>query len=172
MQRRTFLGALAGGVAASMIHAGTGRLGAAEPRPGVSVQNVREGEGIIEYVERVSGAFDATLYRQVLGAANDFKEGDQIVGVAATDEKARRNARRLLSNTTFRDIDSHPPHSDDLFRVVRRTTDQTIAKRLAESTIGALKARLIADDEESIKSIMPGLSSDVIGCVAKLMSNE
>jgi ethanolamine ammonia-lyase large subunit len=155
-----------------MISPGSGRPDALEVKPGVSIQDVREGESIVEYVERVAGTFDEVLYKQVLGAANEFKEGDEIVGVAAADENARRNARQLLANTTLGEIDSHPPHTDDLFRLVRRTTDRTITKRLAKLTVGELKERLLADDEATIKAIMPGLSSDVIGCVVKLMSNE
>ena len=172
MPRRTFLGTLAGGATASLINAGSSRLGAAEPKAGVSVQDVRAGEGIFEYVARVAGAFDATLYKQLLGAANEFKEGDQIVGVAAVDERSRGNARRLLARTKLGQIDSHPPHADELFRLVRRTTDQTIATNLADLAIDELKEKLLGEDEPAIKALMPGLSSDVIGCVVKLMSNE
>ena len=39
-------------------------------------------------------------------------------------------------------------------------------------TLGALKSFLLLEDEDAIQSIMPGLSSDVIACVIKLMSNE
>ena len=36
------------------------------------------------------GQWDAALYKQLLGAANEFKEGDAIIGVAAVDDDARR----------------------------------------------------------------------------------
>ena len=65
-------------------------------------------DDVFTYIERASGAFDGALYRQILGAANEFKEGDEIVGVAAFDERSRVNARQLIAQTKIRDLDSHP----------------------------------------------------------------
>lgn len=171
MMRRTFLGAVVGGTAAYAIRPLTGRLEAAEDA-GVGIAGVREDEGVVQYVERMRGSFDTTLYKQILGAANDFKEGDAIVGVAAADQTSRSNARILLANTLLRDIASHPPHVDDLFRLLQRTTDDVSREHVAGWTLGELKQFLIDRDEADIKAIMPALSSDTIGCVVKLMSNE
>jgi ethanolamine ammonia-lyase large subunit len=40
-------------------------------------------EDIFTYISRVSGGFDIRLYKQLVGAANEFKEGDEIAGIAA-----------------------------------------------------------------------------------------
>ena len=46
---------------------------------GVSIQSPKVDEDIFKYVQRIKGKFDIKLYRQVLGAANEFKEGDQSI---------------------------------------------------------------------------------------------
>ena len=53
---------------------------------------------------------DADLYLKILGAANEFTEGDAIVGVVASDDRSRKNARILLAHTLLADIDAHPFH--------------------------------------------------------------
>lgn len=70
----------------------------------IAVPEVAPGEDVFAYIGRVKGGFDQTLYRQLLGTANDFKEGDQAIGVAAADETTRANARPLLANTRLRDL--------------------------------------------------------------------
>jgi len=172
MQRRTFLGALVGGSAAMVCASARPRLAFGQQRAGVSIDEFRAGESILDYVQRVPGAFDDDLYRQILGAANDFKEGDQIVGIAAATETSRDRARELLGNTRVRELDAHPLLADQLSELLRRTIDPDASNRTAELTIRELKQFLLDNDEEEIKSIMPGLSSQTIGCVVKLMSNE
>jgi ethanolamine ammonia-lyase large subunit len=49
------------------------------------------GEDVFHFVRRLRGEHDAELYAQILGAANEFKDGDRIVGVAAA--MRQRNAR-------------------------------------------------------------------------------
>ena len=119
-----------------------------------------------------SGKFDLSLYQQIIGAANDFKEGDQAIGVGAKDEASRQNARALLANTRIRDLHEHPLHVDDLQRLIWQTTDQNQYAKVQDWTMGRLKQFLLTGSEDEIKDIMNGLNSDVIACVPKLMSNE
>jgi ethanolamine ammonia-lyase large subunit len=128
-------------------------------------------EGLLAYIERVQGRFDGNLFKRLLGAANDFKEGDAIVGVAAADDAEREQARRLLGQTRLVDIDQNPPLVDDLYRAIQSSLDRDIQKKLAGWTFTDLKQVLLTRDETAIQAIMPGLSSDVIGCVVKLMTN-
>ncbi|MCX5884050.1 MAG: hypothetical protein NTU74_20310 [Deltaproteobacteria bacterium] len=46
--------------------------------------------------QRTKGGFDQALYRLVFGFANEYKEGDEAIGVAASDSATRENARKLL----------------------------------------------------------------------------
>ncbi len=138
-----------------------------------AIQAPIEGEDIFAYIDRVQGKFDVKLYAQILGAANDYKEGDEIIGVAAADPTSRKHARDLLANTRPVDIDSRPVFQDDLFQTIR---PQPIlpqqSNQLISGTFRELKTFLLDSDERAIQQVMPGLSSDVIACVVKLMSND
>lgn len=172
MQRRTFLGTLAGGSAAMMTASAGLRFAVGQQPEGVSIGEIRPDESIFQYVQRSAGKFDAGLYKQILGAANDFKEGDQIVGIAAADEPSRELARELLGNTLVRELDAHPVLSDQLSDLLARTIDRNATRHTANLTLHELRQFFLHQDETAIKSIMPGLSSQTIGCVVKLMSNE
>jgi len=141
-------------------------------RDNIVVQGVAPGEDVFAYVSRRTGGFDRTVYQQVIGAANDFKEGDRAIGVGAADEATRTNARALLTNTKIRDLYEHPLFEDDLQRLIWQTTDQAQYAKVKDWTMGQLKDFLLTRSEADIKGIMNGLTSDTIGCVPKLMSNE
>ena len=123
-------------------------------------------------MDRTLGKFDRTTYQQLIGAANAFKEGDQILGVAADDEAVRSKARRLLSNTKLGDILNHPLFEDSLYSRLLENLSPDSAKKTVMMTLGELKKFLLTADESEIQPILDGLCSDVIGCVVKIMSNE
>ena len=130
------------------------------------------GEDIFGWVRRTHGTDDATRVNQVLGAANEFKEGDGIVGVAAADAASRRHARQMLASTKLEQIDQHQLIEDQLAKFIQAAVDVTVQAGLSSWTLGELKAFLLKSSEVEIRDIMPGLSSAVIGCVVKLMSND
>lgn len=138
----------------------------------VSIRDVKSGEDIFGYMARVKGGFDQTLYRQLIGAANEFKEGDATIGVAADGETDRSNARLLLANTRIGDLFEHPLLEDNLQKLIWETTDRTRFEKIADWTMGHLKDFLLSSPESEIKAIMHGLSSEAIGCVPKLMTDE
>lgn len=153
-----------------------GTLGlAAQPAPGpVQAEEsvTRDPEGIVQFVEAASGGWDPQLYARLLGSANDFKEGDATVGVAAGTEQRRAQARELLSATRLREIDLHPPLEDGLYRALQASLDPGAQARCAGWTFAELKRFLLTQEEAAIQAVMPGLSSDVIGCVVKLLRDE
>jgi ethanolamine ammonia-lyase large subunit len=167
LSRRQFLASVSTVSAAGL---GLGRsLDADEAVAGLQPQ---ETEGLVAWLERTTGRFELADFKKQLGAANEFKEGDAIVGVAAADEAERRQARALLSATRLSEIDAHPPLVDDLFRALQASLDPAVQARTKDWTLGELKRFLLDRDEPEIHPILPGLSSDVIGCVVKLMSNN
>lgn len=129
-------------------------------------------EDIFKYINREKGGMDLTFYRQIIGSANEYKEGDDTLGVAAKDESSRQNARQLLANTTIGDLEAHSLFTDEIKQLITNTTDNEALARIAGWTTGELKSFLLEKSETEIKQIMPGLSSDIIACVVKLMSNE
>ena len=159
--------------------AGLASLGAKVPRgfcadrnrTALPIGKPGPGEDVFAFVNRTAGHFDSTLYFQILGAANEFKEGDESVGVAAVDAASRENARRLLAQTTIGMIAAHPLIDDELSAYNRWSIKSKRLKESAGWTLGKLKTFLLESDEASIRPIMAELSSEAIGCVVKLLSN-
>jgi ethanolamine ammonia-lyase large subunit len=134
------------------------------------IRVAKETEDIFTYILRQNGKMDQTLYRQIIGASNEFKEGDLTLGIAAESESSRQNARILLANTTVGDLKKHSLFTDQQYQLIHETTLEN--PELDTWTIGELKSFVLFKSEEEIKVIMPALSSDVIACVVKLMSND
>lgn len=163
MDRRSFIGNMAGSAAAIALNPITiwySRLSDTLPQ-----------EGLIAYVHRMSGRWDPILYGRLLGAANAFKEGDGILGLAANGEDHRLLARRLLAATTLSEVNAHPLLEDGMYRSIRTSENEAARALTAAWTFDELKAFLLNEQESSIHGIRDGLSSDVIGCLVKLMDN-
>ena len=171
--RRDFVQAMLGAPFALTVSLSQARrLPAAESSAaGVSIPDVNAGETLFDYIQRIKGKHDSTFYRQLLGAANEFKEGDQFIGVAAVDAQSRHNARQLLAATRIVDLERHPIYEDDLNRYINQNLADADT-RPVNLTLGELKQLLLEGSEAKIKQVAATLSSDVIGCVVKLMSND
>ncbi len=131
-----------------------------------------DNEDIFSYIKRNKGEMDMDLYRQIIGFANEFKEGDQAIGLAADNENSREDARTLLYNTKLKELIQTPVFEDDIFELIQKTTIPPQNDSFLDWTMRDLKNFVLTQPEEAIKKIMPGLTSDVIGCLVKLMSNE
>jgi ethanolamine ammonia-lyase large subunit len=180
--RRRVLQTSLAGVAMAKI---SGAIQAQDPVVGSSIAELPaplSNQDAISYVHRIAGRWDIDLYRKVLGAANEYKEGDEIIGIAASSPAQRQHARELLDRTTIQQIDQHPPFEDRMLELIRGSLglpseqglDDSKAsenKPLREWTLGELKVFLLEQSEDQIHRICPHLSSDVIACVVKLMSN-
>jgi ethanolamine ammonia-lyase large subunit len=174
LRRRTFLGGLLAGASVYALGC-AGRPGSktgAGAATGVSLPESQAGEDIFAFITRTRGSFDATLYRQILGAANEYKEGDDTLGVAARDAGSRQRARALLRETRIRDLVAHPVFEDQVYAFIQEAVDQAAYGRLADWRMGELARFLIDRPEAEIQAIMPGLPSDIIACAVKLMSND
>lgn len=171
LNRRNFITAISTPLVAGLgMHASVTRAG--QGVVPVDIAPIRDEEDLFAFVHRQSGVFDSRLYRQILGAANEFKEGDAIIGVAALDDQSRSRARRLLANTRIADIVAHAPFADGLSKWI---DGFVLKKRLGkwnQETLGNLKNHLLRSGESEIHSLLPGLTSDVIACLVRLMTND
>lgn len=59
------------------------------------IQEVKPNEDIITYLKRTTGAVEPKGFRQILGAASDYKEGDGSIGVHAANEESRSRPNRI-----------------------------------------------------------------------------
>jgi len=137
---------------------------------GAMIKSPEIGEDVFAYIRREKGSFDQTLYRQILGAANEFKEGDETLNIAAHDEDSRSHARQLIANTSIKNFNEHIVYTDELLELIQRSVKPN--PELENWTVQELKDFTLSESEEKIKEIMPSLSSDIIACLVKLMSNE
>jgi len=137
---------------------------------GVVIQGLLEDEDIFQYIMRIKKKFDITLYRQLLGAANEFKEGDLSINISAADEQSRAYARTLLANTTIRSLNEHTVYNDGILEVIHQSTQTH--PTIENWKLKDLKKMVLTEHEEQIKKIMPSLTSDVIACLVKLMTND
>ncbi|MCI4669035.1 MAG: ethanolamine ammonia-lyase [Bacteroidia bacterium] len=128
-----------------------------------------KGESVFAFIERIEGSVDMDLYRQILGRANEFKEGDQAMGLAAGSNSEQQQARELILNSRVADIDQYVVFEDELHQLILSSTQEI--KEIQNWTFRELKEYVLTQSEDDIKKIMPGLSSDVIACLVKVMSN-
>ena len=173
LNRRDFVQAMLGSSMALTLSFTQSRKTSAEVESvgDVSIPEIIAGEDLFFYINRMRGTFDPVLYRKLLGAANEFKEGDQMIGVAAADQSSRLHARSLLANTRIKEINAHPVYQDKLTEYIIPAKAASTASRTVE-TVGDLKQFLLTETEATIKQLSQQLSSDVIGCVVKLMSQQ
>ena len=142
----------------------------------IEVPSPLVGEDLFQYIQRQKGSFDITLYRQLLGAANEFKEGDEIAGISAASEEDRLNARMLLAETRLKDIREHFVFTDEQSEYIEGTTrsfqETESGKAIGKLRLKEFKELLLLSNEAEIKTLLPYLTSDIIACVVKLMSNQ
>ena len=177
MQRRDFLSKL-GMVAASYALVSEKIFGESKlfHFEKITVASPIPEEDLFQYIIRQKGNFDLTLYRQLLGAANEFKEGDEIAGIAAASEEDRLNARMLLAETSLKDIREHSVFTDEQSEYIEGTT-RSFQETESGKAIGKLRMKefrelLLLSTDKEINSLLPYLTSDIIACVVKLMSNK
>lgn len=174
--RRTCVSGVITGASVAAVGCAVGSTAAGGPSApgggGVRIPGHVPGEDIFAYIRRQKGNFDQGLYLGILGAANEFKEGDAAQGVAALDQTARQNARALLANTRIAALTAHPIFEDAVSRYIAEAVDVRAAAFTADWTVGDLKTFLLEKTEDEIRAVMPGLASDTIACAVKLMRND
>lgn len=163
ISRRTFCRVLAGSLAGAAF---------LPPLLQARLLSTENKEDLFSFMQSAMGKFDPLTYQQLIGAANAFKEGDQILGLAAKDEAIRCKARLLLSNTLVGDILRHPLFEDRMYSCLLENLPHEIMKKTSTMTMGELKTFLLTADGSEIYPLLEGLCSDVIGCVVKIMSNQ
>jgi ethanolamine ammonia-lyase large subunit len=115
--------------------------------------------------------------REVFARANEQKSGDQLAGVAASSERERVAAKRVLADVTLGEIVDAPlidPDNDDVSRLLLDSLDRYAFQPLRAMTVGAFREYLLDDatTEVDIRSLQSAILPEVAAATAKLMSNK
>ena len=110
--------------------------------------------------------------RNLLALANDFKEGDLLVG-GTLDDAVREDARLLLLSTRLGDIADTVIVEDGVTEALIRSANRAQRAELARLTVSDLKQILVAADCAAwVERHRDGLASEVIAAVVKVMNND
>src|SRR5262249_35242781 len=108
---------------------------------------------------------------QILVRANEFKEGDLLVG-GTRDEIERQEARRRLSALRLRGITGAVLVEDGVRDALAGSLDSRTAAEVSNLTVGELKQALLgANAPAFVRRYRDGLASECIAAVVKIMSN-
>lgn len=109
---------------------------------------------------------------RLLAQANDFKEGDLLVG-GTRDEQERKEARERLSSLRLEEITSTMLIEDGVSEALTRSVSPRLASEMSRLTVNDLKRILLGPDLSAwIKQYRDGLASEVIAAVVKVMTND
>ncbi len=114
--------------------------------------------------------------KQILAMASESKSGDVLAGIAAESRLQSIAAKIILSDLTVKDLRENPSVSydeDSVTRIIQDDLDQSTYKKVQNWSISELREWILSKETtgEMIAGISPGLTSEVISGVSKLMGN-
>jgi ethanolamine ammonia-lyase large subunit len=110
--------------------------------------------------------------RRTFALANEFKEGDLLVG-GTRDESARAAAREALGALKLGALGGGALVGDGVSEALAASLDSRLAAEIAGLTVGGLKAVLLGrGGAEWVRRYGEGLSSEAVAAVVKLLTNE
>lgn len=112
--------------------------------------------------------------KDLLAKANEEKSGDLLAGVAAGSTAERVAAKIVLADTTLEELRNNPvvPYEEDeVTKVIQDSVNEEQYKKIRSLTVGEFRDFILSSEEEEIKTIKDGLTSEMVAAVTKLMSN-
>ena len=109
---------------------------------------------------------------QTFVLANEFKEGDLLVG-GTRDERVRRDARAVVGTLRLGEIQRTVFVEDGVTEALARSLDSQLAGEISHLTINDLK-RILTNPECAVwaRRYRAGLTSEAMAGVVKVMTNE
>ena len=109
---------------------------------------------------------------QALVLANEFKEGDLLVG-GTRDERVRQDARAVLGALRVGEITKTVFVEDGVSDALKRSLNSQLAGEISHLTVNELKRILISPGGTVwVHRYRDGLSSEVIASAVKVMTND
>jgi ethanolamine ammonia-lyase large subunit len=110
--------------------------------------------------------------RQTFVLANEFKEGDLLVG-GTTDPRVRREARQAIGALSIAEIAAAPFVDDGVTAALERSLNRSAFAEISGLTIDALKQILLRPSAaEWVRRHRDGLPSEAIAAVVKVMTSD
>jgi ethanolamine ammonia-lyase large subunit len=110
--------------------------------------------------------------RLVFARANEFKEGDLLVG-GTRDETVRLDAKKQVTALKIGEIARLAFVEDAITEALSRSVDRLLLGEIAHLTIGDLKGILTSDACAAwVGRYSPGLPSEAIAALVKTMDND
>jgi ethanolamine ammonia-lyase large subunit len=110
--------------------------------------------------------------RRTLTLANDFKEGDLLVG-GTRDDRVRSEARSALAGTRIKDIRKAVLIDDGVTAAIERGRDRSRDSALDSQTVEQLKTTLLAPaGADWARAHRDSLPSEVIAAITKVMTDD
>ncbi len=110
--------------------------------------------------------------RRTFVLANEFKEGDLLVG-GTRDASVRAAAREALGALTLGALAGAGLVEDGVSEALAASLDSRLAAEISHLTVGELKAVLLSrGGADWVRRYGDGLGSEAIAAVVKLMTNE
>lgn len=112
----------------------------------------------------------------VLAKANELKSGDTLAGIAAESDLERIAAKEVLGNLLVKNLRENPvvPYEEDeVTRINQDSVDQTVYTEIKNMTMAELREYILSyeSNEDDLRRLSRGLTSEVVAGVCKLMSN-
>jgi ethanolamine ammonia-lyase large subunit len=115
---------------------------------------------------------DSGELRRMLVLANEFKEGDLLVG-GTGDQQLRQDARLALLATRLLDIHRTTLVEDGVSDALARSLDRYRDADTDRLTVGELKHKLLSPDAPRwVRRHRDALASEAIAAVVKVMTND
>jgi ethanolamine ammonia-lyase large subunit len=109
---------------------------------------------------------------QTFALANEFKEGDLVVG-GTRDDQLRLESREVLASLRLGEIARTEFVDDRITETLHRSLDATVANEISYLTVADLKSILVSTDGAGwVGRHRDGLSSEAIAAAVKLMTND
>jgi ethanolamine ammonia-lyase large subunit len=110
--------------------------------------------------------------RKILALANEFKEGDLLIG-GTRDDQTRKEARQHLASLRAGEISKAALVEDQVTEILHRSLAAEHRDEIDRLTLGELKQTLLGAGGASwVRRYRDGLASEVIAAAAKLMTND
>ncbi len=115
--------------------------------------------------------------KTLLACASSQRSGDELAGIAASNEEQRIAARMLLADlplTTFLEEPLIPYEDDEVTRLILDGHDTAAFAPISSLTVGGLRDWLLlgSTDTPKLRALAPGLTPEMVAAVSKLMRNQ